>query len=141
MHSISFFNQDINFEITQDEEIKNWILQIIQREGHSIQELNFILCSDEYLHKINIEYLDHDTFTDIITFDNSESDDAIEGDIFISIERVKENAKKFNNEFLEEFHRVVIHGILHLLGFKDKTEQEASQMRQKENEALQLLLH
>ena len=100
---------------------------------------NFIFCSDTFLLNINREYLSHDTFTDIITFDNSDSPEQIETDIFISIDRVKENASHLNIEFEKELHRVMIHGILHLVGYKDKTQKEKEIMRARENEALELL--
>lgn len=102
-------------------------------------QANFIFCSDAYLIQINREYLSHDTLTDIITFDNSDSPGLIETDIFISVERVKENASLLNIRHEKELHRVMIHGILHLLGFKDKTPQEKEIMRDKENEALSYL--
>ena len=100
-------------------------------------DINYIFCSDNYLHQINFQYLDHDTFTDIITFDQSDKDQ-IEGDIFISIDRVHENANERNISFVNELHRVMIHGILHLLGYNDKTPKEKQLMREKEDECLSL---
>ena len=116
----------------------HWVKQVITNHTYEVGEINYIFCNDAYLHKLNVEFLQHDTLTDVISFDTS-SGTIISGDIFISIERVKENAKKFQTSFKEELHRVMIHGILHYLGFKDKTEQEKKIMRTKENECLKLL--
>ena len=115
---------------------KNWLKQIAQSENFKIGELNYIFCSDEYLYKINVDYLDHHTYTDIITFDNSEKEKTIESDIYVSIDRVQENAKTHNISFEDELDRVLIHGVLHLCGYKDKTEEEEKNMRLKENESL-----
>ncbi|MCH7401681.1 rRNA maturation RNase YbeY [Belliella kenyensis] len=134
--AISFFNEDIKFNLPQKLKHKNWLKGIAESEGFKIIDLNYIFCSDEYLHKINVEYLDHDTFTDIITFDNSEEEDMIEGDIFISLERVRENAKEEKNPFDAELLRVISHGLLHLMGYKDKTENEAREMRLKEDQSI-----
>ncbi|MBL3654538.1 rRNA maturation RNase YbeY [Fulvivirga sediminis] len=136
---IHFFQEDTEFELINPKPTQTWINKIIEQEGYKLQELNFIFCSDDYLHNMNLEYLDHDTFTDIITFDNSEDDKMIEGDIFISIDRIKDNANSMNIDFENELHRVIIHGVLHLLGYGDKTESEKSLMRLKENESLTLL--
>ncbi|SNS42785.1 rRNA maturation RNase YbeY [Belliella buryatensis] len=136
--AISFFDEDANFNLNQKLKYKKWLKEIAQRETYKIGELNYIFCSDEYLYKINLEYLDHDTYTDIITFDNSEEEDKIEGDIFISIDRVKENATKENEGFDHELLRVLSHGLLHLMGYKDKTKKEAELMRRMENQSIQL---
>ncbi|MCG8475301.1 MAG: rRNA maturation RNase YbeY [Cytophagales bacterium] len=138
MNQINFFTEDLEFEIGEKEKTEGWLLKVIENHGHQTNELNYIFCSDEYLHKINVEYLDHDTYTDIITFDNSECDEEIEGDIFVSVERVKENAENFGKTFENELRRVLAHGILHLLGYPDKSEEEARTMRLKEDEALKL---
>lgn len=123
--------------------IKPWLKAIANKEGFSIKELNYIFLDDEGLLKINIEYLNHDTYTDIITFDNRDSVNLslpkIESDIFISLERVEANAKKFNTSFENELHRVLAHGLLHLCGYKDKTKKDAALMRHKEEESLALL--
>jgi rRNA maturation RNase YbeY len=119
--------------------IKSWLNTIASNEKFSIKELNYIFLDDEGLLKINIEYLNHDTYTDIITFDNSEESGKIEGDIFISMERVEANAKKFNTTFENELHRVLIHGLLHLCGYKDKKKADVELMRKKEEESLTLL--
>lgn len=136
--AISFFDEDAKFNINQKLKYKKWLKEIALREEHKIGELNYIFCSDEYLYNINLEYLDHDTYTDIITFDNSEVENLIEGDIFISIDRVKENAIKENEGFNHELRRVLSHGLLHLLGYKDKTKKEADLMRKMENQSIQL---
>ncbi len=103
-----------------------------------VGKINYLFCSDEYVYDANVKFLNHDTYTDIITFDTVEGD-SVSGDIMISIDRVGENAKQFAVGFAEELHRVVIHGVLHLLGFKDKLDADAALMRQKENESLELL--
>jgi len=107
-------------------------LGVILKEGKRVGELNVILCSDEYLYKLNVEYLSHDTLTDIITFDYSESN-IISGDLFISINRIRENAKAYSIKIIEELHRVMVHGVLHLCGYGDKTKEERKTMRVKEN--------
>lgn len=137
-NSISFFNEDTNFELTNTPLIKNWLQSIAKEQNKIISNINYIFCSDEYLLNINKKHLNHDYYTDIITFDLSEGDD-IESDIFISIERVKENALKLNASFQKELNRVIVHGLLHLVGFNDKTEQEKVIMRKKEDSCLSLL--
>ncbi len=129
---ISFFSEEIDFELSDQEKISNWLELAIGEHDKELVEISYVFCDDEYLHKINVEYLNHDTYTDIITFDNSESESEIESDIFVSVERVKENAKEFGVSFEQELHRVLIHGLLHLLGFKDKTEAESIEMRKQE---------
>lgn len=116
--------------------IKPWLKAIAAKERFSIKELNYIFLDDEGLLKINIEYLNHDTYTDIITFDNSDGRGKIESDIFISLERVEANAMKFHTTVENELHRVLAHGLLHLCGYKDKTKKDAALMRQKEEECL-----
>jgi len=138
--AIQFFAENIEFKLKNVLKIKKWIKGIVEHEKQSLVDLNFIFCDDEYLHKINVEYLDHDTYTDIITFDNSEEKGKIESDIFISVERVKENADKLKITFEQELHRVIIHGVLHLLGYKDKTKADQTAMRTKEDEALAMLI-
>jgi len=134
---ISFFKEDIKC-ILPGKKTKDWIKTIVSKKGFTIKDLNFILCSDEYLHGINLEYLNHDTYTDIITFDNSEEKGILEGDIFISLERIKENAIQYKSTTEEELHRVIVHGVLHLMGYKDKTKEEKILMRNKEDECLSL---
>jgi probable rRNA maturation factor len=136
MPSINFFEEDIRFKLKDKTKVKNWVKATITAEGYKLQELNYIFCSDAYLLGINQQYLDHDTYTDIITFDNSEKEKVITGDIFISIERIRENAEKFNSGELNELHRVIIHGALHLLGYKDKTADSKQLMASKEDQYL-----
>lgn len=138
MPAINFFEEDVTFKFPQKARIKTWITKAVFKEGSTIQELNFIFCSDSYLKAVNIEYLQHDYFTDIITFDNSEEDGKLEGDIFISIDRVRDNSQEFSFSFEEELRRVMIHGVLHLLGYKDKSAKDQHLMREKENEYLSL---
>lgn len=130
---IHFFEEDISYTLKDKNEVRNWINHTISSEKHTLSELNFIFCSDNYLLEINKQYLNHDTFTDIITFDNSEEEGIIIGDIFISIERVKENAKNFNVSIIDELHRVIIHGTLHLLSYPDKKKEEKALMTSKED--------
>ena len=137
--SIHFFTEDVNYLIKQKRIIKDWLLAVILSEDYSLQELNFILCSDEYLLGMNRQYLNHDTYTDVITFDNSDQSKVIAGDIFISIERVKENANSMKVHVSEELNRVMVHGTLHLLGYKDKTKTAKGQMTAKEDFYLQNL--
>lgn len=136
---IQFFIEDIDFKIENQSQLLQWLTSIIHQYNYELDELNYIFCSDEYLLNINIEYLNHNTFTDIITFDNSDIDHTITSDIFISIDRVKDNAVLHNTTFNQELYRVMIHGVLHLLGFKDKSDDEKMVMRKKENESLTLL--
>ena len=118
--------------------IKIWLKTIASKEGYEIKDLNYIFMSDEELLKINIEYLNHDTYTDIITFDNAEVKGKIESDIFISLERTEANAKKFSTTFENELYRVLAHGLLHLCGYKDKKKTDIELMRKKEEESLRL---
>jgi len=133
---IHFFSEEIPFTLKQKLLIRNWINQTITAEGFKLGELSFVFSSDEYLLKINREYLDHDTYTDIITFDNSEEDKLIVGDIFISIDRIRENAAKFKVDERDELHRVMIHGTLHLLGYPDKGKEAKKVMTAKEDHYL-----
>ncbi|MFT5833658.1 MAG: putative rRNA maturation factor [Cognaticolwellia sp.] len=137
---INFHNEQITFEHKQPIIIKKWLQSVAKQEGGSISSLSFIFCSDDYLHQINVEYLNHDTLTDVITFQYSESEsDPIEGDIFISIDRIQENANQFETTFDKELHRVMIHGTLHLLGYGDKSSEAKTLMTEKENFYLQQL--
>lgn len=133
---INFFSEDIPFTLKQKLKVRNWIHQTIISEGFKLGELSFIFASDEYVLNINREYLKHDTYTDIITFDNSDEENLIIGDIFISIDRIRENSAKFNVNETDELHRVMIHGILHLLGYPDKGKTAKSIMTSKENHYL-----
>lgn len=136
MPAISFFTESISYNLPQKLKVKKWIKASIEKEGFKLHELNFIFCSDEYLLGINQQYLNHDTYTDIITFDNSEVEKQIISDIFISIERVEENAKTFKTAPFDEVCRIMIHGTLHLLGYKDKGKAAKALMTQKEDEHL-----
>jgi len=136
-----FKNENLKFTLRNKTILKKWISATINKEKRKEGDITFIFCSDEYLLLINKQYLQHDTYTDIITFDYSEGDSAqpVSGDIFISIERVKENAEKFSTTFENELHRVIIHGVLHLLGYKDKTKVAKAQMTSKEDYYLKQL--
>lgn len=136
--AIQFFSEETNYQIPQKLLRKRWLREIAQGEKFRIKDLNFILCSDKYLHQINIEYLNHDTLTDIITFDNSEKDTELEGDIFVSIERVQENAKIHEVNLLDELSRVLSHGLFHLMGYQDKKKGDILVMREKESTAIEL---
>ena len=129
------FNYETSFELQGENLLEYWVDTVASQEGFSIGELNYIFCDDEYLHKLNVEFLQHDTLTDVISFDNTLGN-LISGDIYISVERVKDNATDFKVDFLEELHRVMIHGVLHYMGYKDKTEKEKIKMRNAENKAL-----
>ncbi|MCL4123856.1 UNVERIFIED_CONTAM: hypothetical protein GTU68_036622 [Idotea baltica] len=132
------FNYETEFRIQDEKKIQKWIQNIASNSGFEIGEINYIFCDDEYLHKLNVEFLKHDTLTDIISFDNTLGK-LISGDIFISIERVQENSQEFNVSFNDELHRVMIHGVLHYMGYKDKTLKEKELMRLTENNALSIL--
>lgn len=133
---IHFFSEEIPFTLKQKLLVRSWIHKTILSEGFKLGELSFIFSGDEYLLKINKEYLDHDTYTDIITFDNSDVEKLIVGDIFISIDRIRENSKKFNVDMRDELHRVMIHGTLHLLGYPDKGKEAKKVMTAKEDHYL-----
>lgn len=136
--AVYFFSEEIRFSLPQKLKRKTWLKEIAEKEGSKIKELNFIFCSDEYLFQINVDYLNHHTYTDIITFDNSEKEGSIEGDIYISLDRIKENAQKHNQEIHRELSRVMSHGLFHLLGYKDKFKEESLIMRGKEEFAIEL---
>ena len=135
--AITFSNNDIKFSLKEKTKFKNWIKKIVELQNKKLGDVSYLFCTDEYILEVNQTYLNHDTYTDIITFDYVEGD-KISGDILISVDRVGENAQKFGVPFEQELHRVIIHGVLHLLGNKDKTEAEAKKMREKENEALEV---
>lgn len=130
---IQFFIEDVDFKVPQPRKTKSWLQAIIKAEGFTLNQLNYIFCSDEYLLNVNRQYLDHDFYTDIITFDNSEEEAVVEGDIFISIDRVKDNAHELNKSFEEELRRVLAHGILHLVGYDDHEDEQEQEMRDKED--------
>jgi len=134
------FNSETSFTLNNQNKLVKWIGDVVSSEGFQVGEINYIFCDDSYLNKINQEFLNHDTFTDIISFDYTLGKE-VGGDIFISIERVLENAEKFNEVFETELHRVMIHGILHFMGYKDKTKKEKTLMRTKEDENIFILKH
>ncbi len=136
--AIYFFSEDTPFELPNKLRRKRWLKELANASGYQINELNYVFCSDEFLYQMNVDYLKHHTYTDIITFDNSEKNGKLEGDIFISVDRVRDNAKAHATDEESELTRVLAHGLLHLIGYKDKTKEEASLMRKKEDEAIQL---
>ena len=135
---IYFFSEGLDFKLVDEEQITSWLTTIIQHEKKTLHSLNIIFCTDQYLHQINVNYLNHDTLTDIITFPYADPP-IIKGELFISLERIKENSNVFKAHFEQELYRVIAHGVLHLCGYGDKTDLEKQQMRSKENEALHLL--
>ncbi|MFQ3212745.1 MAG: putative rRNA maturation factor [Marivirga sp.] len=136
---IQLFKEDVKIDLRSLTSTKKWLALVAHQHSKSIAGINYIFCSDRYLHRMNIEYLQHDTFTDIITFDSRENANAaIEADIYISIERVEENAINHNTAYQNELHRVMAHGLLHLIGFRDKTEKDKTEMRAAENQALKI---
>ncbi|MCF2491648.1 rRNA maturation RNase YbeY [Dyadobacter sp. CY347] len=135
---LNFFTENVDFDLLRPVKTKKWIKNTSISEGYEIADLNYIFCDDDYLLEINKQYLDHDYFTDIITFDNSEEDNVIEGDIYISVDRVKENAATFQADFETEMRRVLIHGLLHLMGYDDTDEKLKAAMRAKEDQYLLL---
>jgi len=133
MPAIQFFEEDIVYKLKNKTAVRHWITETIQAEGYKLKELTYIFCSDSYLLQINQQYLSHDTYTDIITFDNSDIAKTIVGDIFISIDRIRENALQFSKSETDELHRVIIHGALHLVGYKDKRPADKKKMTLKED--------
>lgn len=136
---ISFFTEEISFKLKDKAKIKKWIKGICISNSKKPGDINFIFCNDEYLLEINKNYLNHDFYTDIITFDQSENEHQINADVYISIDRVTENAQKNSAEFTTELHRVMIHGILHIIGWADKSENDKIKMRLAEDAALKIL--
>ena len=131
------FNYESDFNLDQEEHFTSWIATIVASENKTVGEISYVFCDDDYLLEINQQYLDHDTLTDIISFDYSVGNE-LNGDIFVSVERVKENASDFNVTFHEEIQRVLVHGILHYCGYKDKTESDELVMRSKEDEKMKM---
>ena len=129
------FNYENDFNLDNEEAISTWLSAVIASEKKNEGEINYIFCDDDYLHKINLEYLNHDTLTDIISFDYSVGNE-LNGDIFISVERVQDNANDFNVSFEEELKRVLVHGVLHYCGYKDKGDEDERLMRSKEDEKI-----
>lgn len=137
--TIHFFSEDISFRYREKDKTRRWITNSANEENVTAGEINIIFCDDTYLHKLNRKYLKHNTLTDIITFPILEEQGVISGDIFISIPRVKENAKIYHQRLSNELHRVIIHGVLHLIGYGDAAITEKAEMRQKENFYLERL--
>ena len=138
---ICFFSEDITFNLRSKLLVKKWLKQVAAENGYTVGDINYIFCSDAYLLDMNKQYLGHDYYTDIITFDNRENPESkkVDGDIFISIDTVRANGEEYGEGFDRELHRVMAHGLLHLTGFDDGTEAEQKQMRQAENAALAAL--
>lgn len=135
--AIRFAAQDIDFELQKAVFVKKWLSEVVSRRHKRVGNISYLFCNDEYVFEVNQRYLNHDTYTDIITFDYVAAD-LISGDIIISVDRVGENAVKFGVPFEQELHRVIVHGVLHLLGQGDKSDAEATEMRRQEEEALSL---
>ena len=135
---ITFQAENIDFPKIKKQATKNWIKLVAENYGKKIGDINYLFCTDEKILEVNNQYLSHDFYTDIITFDYSEGNN-ISGDIFISLDTVRTNSQKYNTGFMEELYRVIIHGILHLCGIDDKSEHEEKAMRQAENEALKMI--
>jgi probable rRNA maturation factor len=140
MSAIDFCAEEIDYTLNDSFRIIQWLEDVATSENVILEELTYIFCSDEYILEINKSHLNHDYFTDIITFDNSFEGDNIMGDIYISIDTVTDNARTYNVTFDQELHRVMVHGLLHLCGYNDKTETEQNQMTEKENFYLLKLL-
>ena len=136
---INFFCENITCVVRKKGALRKWIVQVIEKEGKCAGDINFILCDEEYLSQLNFKYLKHKTLTDILTFSTGDDEHCLSGDIFISLPRVRENAKTFKQGVETELHRVMIHGILHLAGYNDASKEEKAAMRQKENTCLDLL--
>ena len=134
--SFSLFTEDSDFSHPNPKSLENWINNCITKEGFNPGQINIIFCSDEYLLEINQKHLGRDYFTDIITFDQSDQESVIEGDLYISTERIEDNATDHSARFIDELERVIIHGILHLMGFSDKSDEDVAKMREKEDSCL-----
>ena len=137
MREIRFYIEDISFKLTDKARIRQWIDGVLKREGFRPGAINYIFCSDVYLIEINKQFLQHDTYTDIVTFPYEDTGNRISGDLFISVDRVRDNASQFGVSELDELHRVMVHGVLHLCGYKDKSKEQQHAMRTKENESLE----
>jgi len=138
MTNVSIEFHTVNeFNLSEPNTVRDWLSKVVDEEQKKTDQLVYIFCDDKYLHKLNVQFLNHDTYTDVITFDESLGNQ-LSGEIYISVERVKENASSFSVSFEEELHRVMVHGLLHLCGYKDKTEEETLEMRRKENYYLSL---
>ncbi len=136
MSHIRFFKEEIHFRLQTQDPLRKWISSAVRHHKFQLNEISFIFCTDQYLLQLNKKFLNHHYFTDIITFDNSVEKKIISGDIYISYPRVKENAEFFKTSLTDELHRVMIHGVLHLLGYRDKDKKEKSLMKKREDEWL-----
>ncbi|MBP6979366.1 MAG: rRNA maturation RNase YbeY [Lentimicrobiaceae bacterium] len=135
---IHFFLEGVSYPIRNKEKLRQWLDMVITSENESYHDINIILCTDEFLHELNLTYLSQDRFTDVLTFDFSEADMVASGDIYISLPRVQENARKFGVSVKDEIHRVIVHGILHLAGYDDQRVMDKKRMTEKENHYLSL---
>lgn len=136
--AIHFYTEDTTFKLRNSHSIKNWLKTVVSAENYRLNSLTYIFCSDNYLLGINQTYLNHDEYTDVVTFDESEDSTCIEGEIYISVDRVAENAQLLNQAFEHELHRVMVHGLLHLLGYDDLSDETEAQMRLEEDKRLAL---
>lgn len=136
--AILFLQEDTDFEPSHPDQLSKWITRVIQTQGCTLRQVAFIFCSDDYLHQMNLEYLQHDTLTDVITFPYL-SPPNVQGDIFISVDRVRDNAAAYKVTFEQELHRVIIHGVLHLCGYTDDTPETKALMTRREDQALAML--
>ena len=136
--SVQFYFKDTSINIPQRKRLRSFIIDIFNKEGYPLHSIDYIFCSDQFLLKINRDFLNHDYYTDIITFNLGEGKQPIIGEIYISADRVKENARIFKTSFKKELHRVVFHGVLHLCGYKDKSKDQVSLMRSMEDRYLAL---
>ncbi|HTN45056.1 MAG TPA: rRNA maturation RNase YbeY [Flavipsychrobacter sp.] len=137
--AIRYYEQEVRAKLSNKRKLSDYLLQLVNTHLPQVKhvDLRFIFCTDEYLLAINQQFLDHDTFTDIITFDLSEDKEILEGEIYISVQRIQDNAAKFHTDYRQELHRVIFHGVLHLCGFKDKTTKDKELMRLQENSCLE----
>ena len=135
---VQFFTADVKYILRDKNSIRNWLERVAAKEMASIDELNIIFCSDDFLYQLNVEHLDHHTLTDIITFDYSQSKNRLNGEMYISIDRVRENSKYLKIKLQDELHRVIVHGLLHLCGYTDKTPHKKTEMRKREDDCLSI---
>ena len=136
---IHFFYEAVSFDLVE-ERSSNWLKTVVETEDKFLRSIRFIFCKDTYLHQINVDYLNHDTLTDVITFPYATEEEVVDGEIFISIERIRENAKTFKITFEQELNRVMVHGVLHLCGYDDKGKEAKDKMTEKENYYLERLI-
>ena len=138
--TVQFTNHDIEFKLTDTSRYKNWIINAVDQEGYDLDNIDFVFCSDEFLLEINRTHLGHDDYTDIITFELSGKGEPVLGEIYISVDRVRDNASSIGTSFRAELHRVIFHGVLHLCGYKDKSPADEKKMRAREDHYLQKYL-